>query len=243
MFGKIKNIGERSGLFIHLPRDIELMESKFDYSLFSSIANFLGVAGLFFGLSAFGCFASMEDFMAWTVNKINFKIRKHKYVKTVCLVTLLLVSTVLILLILIVFISRYISSPTDTYVALETKLPDFSLSICNSTSMTQLAIGNISMWRESADIRKQLSTFLFMDFDGKWNTVWNSSFPRTSDISIFKSVIFPLNNQTLQFCKTLDLLSYPSLTKVKRTQIFFGHIYRTLEKIGYNFSGEDDSGF
>jgi hypothetical protein len=190
------------------------MESKFDFSLFSSISNFLGVAGLFFGISAFGCLAAIKDFFSWTASMINLKIRIHKYIKTICLVTLLLASSVLLLSILIVFIIQFISFPTDTYVALETKLPDFSLSICNSENVTKLAIGNISMWRDSADIRKQLSSFLIMDLDGKWSTVWDSSILKTQDESIFKSFVFPLNNQTLQFCQTFDLQPYPGLTKV-----------------------------
>jgi hypothetical protein len=210
----IKNVAERRGLFIRLPQDIKLMESKFDFSLFSSITNFLAVAGLFFGISASGCLVSIKDFLSWTANKINLKINTHKYVKTICLVTLVLVSTILLLLILIVFIRQYISFPTDTYFALETKLPDFSLSICNSENVTQLAIGNISMWRDSADIRKQLSDFSIMDLEGKWSSVWNSSILKTQDRSIFKSFVFPLNNQTLQFCQTFDLWSYPGLTKV-----------------------------
>ncbi len=223
-----KNTAEWGGLFIRLPKDIKLIESKFDFSLISSITNFLGVAGLFFGISAFGCLQSLKVFFNWTANMINLKIRTHTYVKTICLVTLLLASTVLLLLILIVFITQYMSSPTDTYLDLETKLPDFSLSICKSINITQLASGNISMWRESADMRKQLSDFLIMDIDGKWKTVWNSSYPKTQEGNIFKSVIFPFNNQTLQFCKTLDLQSYLSLTKVKRdfTIIFiFAQIY------------------
>jgi hypothetical protein len=209
-----KNTDEKSGLFIRLPKDIELMENKFDFSLVSSITNFLGVAGLFFGISAFGCLESIKEFLSWTANMTNLKIRTHKYLKTICLVTVLFASTVLFLLILIVFISRYISFPTDTYVALETELPDFSLSICNSKNITQLAIGNTSIWRESADMRNQLSNFLIMDSDGKWNTVWNSSISKTQDKRIFKSSVFPLNNQTLQFCQTFDLQTYPGLTKV-----------------------------
>jgi hypothetical protein len=210
-----KNSAERSGLFIQLPRDIELIESKFDYSLFSSIANFLGVAGLFFGISAFACLESMKDFFSWTSNMINVKIRPQKYVKNICYLTCMFVCSVLIISILAVFISRYISSPTNTNVALEAKLPDFSMSICNSKNITQLSIGNISMWRESANIKNKVSTFLIMDFDRKWKTVWNSSLPSDQDESIFRSVIVPLNNQTLQFCMTLDLQSYPSLTKVR----------------------------
>jgi hypothetical protein len=210
----IKNIAERRGLFIRLPKDIKLMESKFDFSLFSSISNFLGVAGLFFGISASGCVESIKEFLSWTANIINLKIRIHKYVKTFCWVTLLLASTVLLLLILAVFICQYISFPTDTHIDLDTKLPEFSLSICNSKNITQLAIGNISMWRESADIKKQLSNFLIMDLNGKWNTIWNSSILKTQDESLLKSFVFPLNNQTLEFCQTFDLKSYPGLKKV-----------------------------
>jgi hypothetical protein len=214
---QIKNIAERRGLFISLPKDIKLMESKFDFSLFSSIANFLGVAGLFFGISAFGCLQSMKDFLNWTANMMNLNIRACIHVKTSCLATMLLASTFLLLLIVIVFFSQYISFPTDTNVALETKLPDFSLSICNSEYINQLSIGNVSMWRDSADIRKQLLNLLIMNLDGKWSTVWNSSILKTQDESIYKSFVFPLNNRTLQFCHTFDLQSYPGLTKVRVT--------------------------
>ncbi len=228
-----KNTAGRSGLFIQIPREIELMDSKFDYSLFSSIANFLGVAGLFFGISAFACLESMKDCLSRTANMINVKISPHKYVKNIYVVTFLLVCSVLIISILAIFISRYISSPTETNVALESKLPEFSMSFCNSENITQQVIGNISMWRELADIRKHVTTFLTMDVDGKWKTVWNSSLPSTQDGSILKSVIFPLNNQTLQFCKTLDFQSYPRLTKVRVTALFslaFG-VFKNIFKV------------
>jgi hypothetical protein len=242
----IKNTAEKRGLFIRLPKDIKLMESKFDFSLFSSITNFIGVAGLFFGISAFGCLESIKDFMSWTANMINLKIRTHKYVKTIFLGTLLLASTVLLLIILTVFISRYISFPTDTYVALETKLPDFSLSICNSKNITQLVMGNISMWKESAEIRKQLSNFSIMDFEGKWSTVWNSSILKAQDKCIFRSFVFPLNNQTLQFCQTFDLQSYPSLKKVivtAHSSLAFGVFLNKHIDTCILFLGENDSEF
>jgi hypothetical protein len=228
----IKNIADRRGLFIRLPKDIELMESTFDFSLFSSISNFLGVAGLFFGISASGCLESIKDFLSWTANIINLKIRTHKYVKIICLVILLLASAVLLLIILIVFISRYMSFPTNTYVALETKLPDFSLSICNSKNITQLVKGNISIWKEAADIRTHLYNFLIMDLNGKWSTAWNSSITKTKDEGIFKSFVFPLNNQTLQFCQTFDLQSYPGLTKVivtAHSSLAFGVFLNTFK--------------
>ncbi len=211
---QIKNVAERRGLFIRLPKDIKLMASKFDYSLFSSITNFIGVAGLFFGISAFSCLESMKDFLSLTANMINVKIRTHKNVKIVFFGTFILVCSVLIISILVVSISRYLSSPTDTYVALEAELPNFSLSFCSSKNASQLVNKTISEWREAADIRKQLSNFLIMDLDGKWSTVWNSSILKTQEGSIFKSFVFPLNNQTLQFCQTFDLQSYPGLTKV-----------------------------
>jgi hypothetical protein len=210
----IKNIAERRGLFIRLPKDIKLMASKFDYSLFSSITNFIGVAGLFFGISAFSCLESMKDFLSLTANMINVKIRTHKNVKSIFFVTFILVCSVLIISILVVSISRYLSSPTDTYVALEAELPNISLSFCSSKNAAQLVNKTISEWREAADIRKQLSNFSIMDLDGKWSTVWNSSSLKTQEESIFKSFVFPLNNQTLQFCRTFDLQSYPGLTKV-----------------------------
>jgi hypothetical protein len=210
----IKNIAERRGLFIRLPKDIKLMASKFDYSLFSSITNFIGVTGLFFGISAFSCLKSIKDFLSLTANMINVKIRTNKNLKIVFLVTFIVVCSVLIISILVVSFSRYFSSPTDTYVALEAELPNMSLSFCSSKNATQLVNKTISMWREAADIRNQISIFLIMNSTGKWSSVWNSSIPINQDESIFKSFIFPLNNQTLQFCHTFDLQSYPGLTKV-----------------------------
>ncbi len=215
MLARIKNMGERRGLFIRLPRDIYLLESKFDYSLFSSIANFLGVAGLFFGISAFGCFESVKDSLTWTAHIINFQMRTHKFVKIIFFVTLLLSSTILIILILVVFIRRYISLPTDTNVALTTELPNISLSLCSSSNITQLGNGTIKMWREAADIRKLVSDFSVMNNAGNSSVVWDKSFPVSFDESIFKSIIFPLNNKTLQFCKTYNLHSYTGLTKVR----------------------------
>jgi hypothetical protein len=212
-----KNIAERSGLFIELPKDVNLIESKFDYSLFSSIANFLGVAVLFFEISAFSCFEAMKDFLCLTANVINVKIRTHKYVKVIYFVTFILVCSFLIISILVVFISRYTSSPTETYVSLEAELPNISLSFCSSKNATQLVNKKISMWGEAADIRKQLLNILIMNSAGKWSTVWNNSIPQTQDKFIFKSFIFPLNTQTLQFCQTFDLQSYPGLTKVRVT--------------------------
>jgi hypothetical protein len=207
-FTKAKDITEESGLFIHLPREIELIESQFNYSLFSSIANFLGVACLFFGLSAFGCFEYVKDSLTWTANIINFKIRTNKFVKIIFFVTLLLASTILIILILVVFIRRYLSLPTDTNVALTEELPNMSMSFCSSSNITQLGNGTIKMWREAADIRKQVSDFSVINIDGKPSIVWDKSFPISFDERIFKSIIFPLNNKTLQFCKTYDLHSY-----------------------------------
>ncbi len=215
MFVGIKNTGERSGLFIHLPRDIELIDSILEYSLFSSIANFLGVASLFFGLSMFGCYESLMDFICWTVNKINLKTKKNKYIKTIPLATLIFTSTILLIITLAVFFSHYISSPTDKYVSIDAELPNISLSFCSSNNEAQLV--NEKFYTLCAtDLRKQISNFLIMNSLRKWSTVWNSSFPASEDENIFKSVIFPSNNHTLQFCKTIDLQSYPGLIKVRR---------------------------
>jgi hypothetical protein len=213
----IKNVAERRGLFIRLPKDIKLMASKFDYSLFSSITNFIGVAGLFFGISAFSCIESLKDFLSLTANMINVKIRTHKNVEIIFCVTFISVCSVLIISILVVSFSKYLSSPTDTSVSLEAELPNIALSFCSSNNTAHLINKTISVWGEAADIRKQLSNVLIMDLDGIWSTVWNSSILKTQDESIFKSFVFPFNNQTLQFCRTFDLQSYPGLTKVRVT--------------------------
>jgi hypothetical protein len=160
----------------------------------------------------------MKNFLSWTANTINVKIeRTPTCVSIICSVTLLLLYCGLIISILVVFISKYISSPTDTYVALEAELPNISLSFCSSYNTAQPVNRKISKWREAADIRNQISNFLIMNSTGKWISVWNSSIPITQDLSIFKSFIFPLNNQTLQFCKTFVLQYYPGLTKVRVT--------------------------
>jgi hypothetical protein len=74
---------------------------------------------------------------------------------------------------------------------------------------------NISFWQESSDIRNKVSSFDIMDSTGEWINIWNSSFSNSTDETlIFSEIIFPLNNQTLQFCHSYDLQAHPLLEKV-----------------------------
>jgi hypothetical protein len=49
---------------------------------------------------------------------------------------------------------------------------------------------------------------------GEWINIWNSSFSNGTETLIFSEIIFPLNNQTLQFCHSYDLQAHPLLKKV-----------------------------
>jgi hypothetical protein len=50
---------------------------------------------------------------------------------------------------------------------------------------------------------------------GEWKNIWNRSFTNgTDERLIFSEIIFPLNNQTLQFCHTYNLQEHHLLNKV-----------------------------
>jgi hypothetical protein len=99
-------------------------------------------------------------------------------------------------------------------VALDTGIPKMSLAICSSKDMKELSYGIRQVWKDGFDIRKKITDFTIMATSGKWITVWNSSFLSIMEKDIFQTIIFPLNNQTLQFCQSLDLSTYSDLAKV-----------------------------
>jgi hypothetical protein len=208
------NTKDRSGLFILLPNDAELMESEFTNSLFSSMANFLGVASLFYGISAMTCLDLLTNALTWTTKAAGLKMPTCKHLTTSCKIILIFTLTGLIIWILIVFISKYASFPTETQVALDIGIPKMSMAICSSKDMKELSFGIRQVWKDGFDIRKKITDFTIMATSGKWITVWNSSFLSIMEKDIFQTIIFPLNNQTLQFCQSLDLSTYSDLAKV-----------------------------
>ena len=53
-----------------------------------------------------------------------------------------------------------------------------------------------------------------MNSVGEWNSIWDSSMPTIQASELFSRIIFPLDNQTVQFCDMIDLQQYQDLIKV-----------------------------
>jgi hypothetical protein len=214
---------DRQGLFLLLPREIQAMEGKFAYSLFSAIANFLAVAGLFLGISLFGCI----DLITSALSKIA-KIFGHVHNKCACckivfMVLLCTISACIVVLIIIVFIRKYASFPTETNVTFDMGIPPVAVTFCDSKYIFlyqgvkkefKNLTDNLSFWEDNSDIRKKISSFAVIDSVGKKSTVWNSSYPKILDGKMFSPFIFPLSDKFLQFCHIHDLQAYPDLAKV-----------------------------
>jgi hypothetical protein len=231
------NMGDRVGLYLLLPNEVELMESKFGYSLFTALANILGVAGLFFGISAIGCLDIITAGLSKAGKMVGTNIPGFKHLKTFSMIMFGILSAGLVIWILIVFIEKYASSPVETSIAAEGGIPPMALAFCLSKYVNELdqnsmylhsysLTDNISFWQESSDIRNKVSSFDIMYSTGEWINIWNSSFPNgTDETLIFSQIIFPLNNQTLQFCHSYNL--DPFIKKVT-----FKHM-ANLKKPGY----------
>jgi hypothetical protein len=217
---------DKFGLYLLLPNEVELMESKFVYSLFTALANILGVAGLFFGISAFGCLDIITKGLSKAGNIVGTNLPGFTYFKTCLMIMFGILSTGLVIWILIVFIEKYVSSPVETQIAADPGLPPMALAFCLSKYVTEnnqqdayltsyRITDNISFWQEGSDIRNKVSSFDIMYSAGEWINIWNSSFPNgTDETLIFSEIIFPLNNQTLQFCHSYSLQGHHLLKKV-----------------------------
>jgi hypothetical protein len=125
-------VGDRVGLYLLLPNEVELIESKIIYSLFSAVANILGVAGLFFGISAFGCLDIITAGLLKAGKMVGTNIPGFTHLKTWLMIMFGILSTGLVIWILIVFIEKYASSPIETHIAVDPGIPPMALAICLS---------------------------------------------------------------------------------------------------------------
>jgi hypothetical protein len=131
------NLGERVGLYLLLPNEVELIESKFIYSLYTAIANILGVAGLFFGISAFGCLDIITAGLSKIGKMVGANIPGLTHLKTCLMIIFGILSTGLVIWILIVFIEKYASSPVETHIAADPGIPPMALAFCLSKYVTE----------------------------------------------------------------------------------------------------------
>ena len=211
-------------LYLLLPKDVNIIKCQNVFTFFSALAQFLGIAGLFFGISVFGFVDSMVKAILKLENLIGFRFYNNKYLNT-CLKTLLaLMSLALVLWIIFVFIKKYTSFPEETNVALVTWTPPMSMAWCRSKYITQnngsSALENMSFWQDGVNIRKKIYNISVMNSAGDWNSIWDYSMPTVQATELFRRIIFPLNNQTVQFCDMLDLQQYQDLTKVSHELLF-----------------------
>jgi hypothetical protein len=125
------------GLYLLFPNEVELMESKFVYSLFTALANILGVAGLFFGISAFGCLDIIIEGLSKAGKMIGTNVSGFKHLKTCLMIMFGILTTGLVIWILIVFIEKYASSPKETQVAADMGIPPMALAFCLSKNFIE----------------------------------------------------------------------------------------------------------
>ena len=223
---------EQRSLYLLLPTEVNLIESSNYYTLFTALSDFLGIACLFFGISAFGLADILVRTFTVAAKTICHKISLCKEIKTSSMVVQGLIYFPLVLLILYVYLSKYISFPKETNVALVTNRPQMSMALCRSKYVVNYVSGsegfnsvseNLSFWQDGVDIRKKVFNLSVMNSVGEWSLVWDVSKPESKDADIFYTTIFPLDNETLQFCEILDLQQFQDLTKVRKT-IFYFHL-------------------
>ena len=53
-----------------------------------------------------------------------------------------------------------------------------------------------------------------MNSAGDWSSIWNATLPTVQDAKAFSRIIYPLGNQTVQFCDMFDLQQYLDVPKV-----------------------------
>jgi Amiloride-sensitive sodium channel len=213
---------ERKTLFLLLPKDANFIESRHDYTLFSALAEFLGIAGLFFGISVQGFANTTLSILSTLTKTISPNSHVCKNIKTYFMVALGLTSFALVLWILMVFIGKYISYPVGSQISLAKGIPAMAMALCRSKYITAYNFRNNSyesvaedliFWQDGLDIQKKIISLELMNSNGEWKTIWDMQFTKFPT-DIFSTVIFPLNNQTLQFCDILDMQQYQDLAKV-----------------------------
>jgi hypothetical protein len=125
------------GLFLLFPNEVELIETKFIYSLYTALANILGVAGLFFGISAFGCLDIITAGLTKAGKMVGTNIPGFSHLKTCLMIMFGISSTGLVTWILIVFIEKYASSPVETQMAADPGIPRMALAFCLSKNFIE----------------------------------------------------------------------------------------------------------
>ena len=208
----------QNSLYLLLPKDVNIVKSQNVNTLFSALAQFLGIAGLFFGISVIGFADSMVKTFVKVGNKIGFRFYNNKYLNNCLMAVLALVLLALVIWIIIVFISKYTSFPVETNVALVTGSPPMVMALCRSKYITQnngsSVTEDLSFWQDGVNIRKKIYNLSIMNSVGEWNSIWDSSMPTIQASELFSRIIFPLDNQTVQFCDMIDLQQYQDLIKV-----------------------------
>jgi hypothetical protein len=219
---------ERKILYLLLPKDANFIESRQDYTLFSALAEFLGIAGLFFGISAYSLVNTiMSIFSTWF--KMTGIRSMCKYMKNSFMIALALTSFAITFWILVVFIDKYMSYPVGSHVSLTKGIPPMSMALCHSKYMTAYSYKNdsylsvtedIIFWQDGLDLQKKITRIAIMNSNGEWKTIWDTVNSTLFPENIFSKVIFPLNNQTLQFCDIIDMQQYQDLSKVTNILYF-----------------------
>jgi hypothetical protein len=79
-----------------------------------------------------------------------------------------------------------------------------SLALCRSKYMTiynyqsksfHSVTKDTNFWQDGLDLQKKITSIEIMNAKGDWMTIWDLA----NSTDIFSKIIFPLNNQTLQF--------------------------------------------
>jgi hypothetical protein len=221
---------DRKSLHLLLPGYASYIESRHDYTLLSALAEFFGIAGLFFGMSAYGCISSiMSTISAWSqftsfqhMSKCSFM--KRYFMKALCFTLLGLV-----LWIITGLVSKFISYPVASQVTLVKDIPPMAIAVCRSKYMTSFNYRNKSFhsvttdtifWEDGFNLQKKITSIKIMNSKGDWMTIWAIMQPTLISPMIFSKIIFPLNNQTLQFCDIFDLEQYQDSAKVRPINYF-----------------------
>ena len=215
IFYKRINSGEKTGLYLSLPKEITHIESKHEYSFISALEDFWEVAGLFLGISVYGCVYLLSHAFNWIVKQSGLQKFTWKYWRVFSKVAVVCVSFGFIIWILVVFISKYTSYPQGTHVQLESGIPNMSMAFCSSKNM--FTANKTEFWEVGSNIRSKILYIEAMNSDGIWSSIWNISLPAADDENIFKTIVFPSNNNTLQFCHSYDLQTFSDLRKVTFT--------------------------
>jgi hypothetical protein len=219
IFYKRINSGEKTGLYLSLPKEITNIESKHEYSFISALEDFWEVAGLFLGISVYGCVYLLSDAFSWIVQLSGLHKLAWKYWRVISKMIVVFASLCLIAWIFLVFICKYTSYPMHAQVQMEKSVPNMSMAFCSPIKMAHFATNKTELWKFGSDIRNKISDFSVMNSDGIWRSIWNVNITTVAERNILQTIVFPSNNHTLQFCHNFELQTFSNLRKVKFLKI------------------------